>query len=145
MRISNFFIIESYECNELVATSDCACVGQSYTYQCSVNGELGDLTVWSGSVIEVGCEIVLYHNRYGSMSGTSGVCNNGAVSGRSIEVINSSYISQLTIRVSNGLDRRTVECSIDDGREEILINSSTLLITKGMPKDSIGIAWSYII
>ena len=79
------------------------------------------------------------------MSGTSGMCNNGAVSGRSIEVINSSYISQLTIRVSNGLDRRTVECSIDDGREEILINSSTLLITKGMPKDSIGIAWSYII
>ena len=99
-----------------------------------MNGEAGDLTVWSGSVIEVGCEIVLYHNRYEIMSGASGECNNGAISGRSIEVINNSYTSQLTIQVSNDLDRRTVECSHDNGIEATLINSSTLLITKGTPQ-----------
>lgn len=124
-------IIGLIECNELVAISDCACVGQNYTYQCSVNG--GDLTVWSGSVIEVGCEIILFHNQYESMSSASGVCNNGAVSGRSIEVVNSSYTSELTIRVSNNLDGRIVKCLVDDGIEETLINSSTLLITKGIP------------
>ena len=127
-------IIGFTECSELVATSDCACVGQSYTYRCSVNGGSGDLTVWSGSVIEVGCEIVLYHNRYESMSGASGECNNGAVFGQSIEAINNSYTSQLTIQVNNDLDRRTVECSVDNGIDATLINSSTLLITKGTPQ-----------
>ena len=133
----NVIVIGIIECNELIATSDCVCVGQSYTYQCTVNGGSMDLTVWSGSVIEAGCEIILFHNQYGSQTGASDECNNGAVSGRSIEAVNGSYTSRLTIRVSNDLDRRTVECLIDDGVEAISINASTLLITKGRPQNFI--------
>ena len=115
--------------NDFIATSDCVCVGQDYTYQCSVTG--GELTVWSGSVIGVGCEIILFHNQYESPNGASGECNNGAVTGRSIEVVNNSYTSQLTIRVTANLNGRTIECLVDDGIVETTINSSTLFVTKG--------------
>ena len=65
-------------------------------------------TVWSGSVIDVGCEIILFHSQYGRQAGAFDECNNGAVSGRSIGVVNGLYTSQLTIRVSNNFDRSTV-------------------------------------
>ena len=115
--------------NDFIATSDCVCVGQDYTYQCSVTG--GELTVWSGSVIDVGCEIILFHNQYESPNGASDVCNDGAVTGRSIEVVNNSYTSQLTVRVTANLDGRTTECLVDDGIKETTINSSTLFVTEG--------------
>lgn len=116
--------------SELFATADCICPGQNFTYECSVVG--GRFTVWRGSVIEAGCEITLFHSQFDMPSGAFEICNNEAVIGRSIIRENECYTSQLTILVTTDLDGRTVECSVDDGRENTVINTTTLLLTTSM-------------
>lgn len=95
---------------------------------CNVIG--GRFTVWRGSVIAAGCEVTLVHAQFGT-SAAFGVCNNGAVVGRGTRVDNSCYSSQLSVYVSPDLDGRTIDCSVDDGREVSLINSTTLLLSRG--------------
>ena len=83
--------------NEFLATSDCICSGQNFTYECSVTGGL--FTVWSGSVISQGCEITLLHAQFDS---STGICNNGAVVGQAVREENNCYTSQLVIQVTPG-------------------------------------------
>ena len=81
-------------------------------------------------MISPGCEITLFHSMFSGIPGTTrGVCNNGDIVGYNIGVENGSYTSKLDILVSPGLNGRTVECILDDGRTNMLINESTLSIT----------------
>ena len=91
----------------------------------------GSLTVWNGTVMAEGCEIVLFHSRFTDSSGNSGSCNDGAVVGQSVEVVDNCYRSQLTISVTPALNGRTVQCSVDGGMPDI-INTTTLFITRGI-------------
>ena len=113
--------------DELIATADCVCPGQNFTYECSVVG--GQFTVWRGTVILGNCEVTLFHSDFGTPDGTKGVCNNGAVVGYDVGVESGCYTSKLDILVSSGLNGGTVECFFDDGTINRMINSSTLLIT----------------
>ena len=113
--------------NELIATADCVCPGQNFTYECSVVG--GRFTVWRGTVVSAGCEVTLFHTEFGVPGATRGVCNNGAVVGYNIGVENNCYTSKLDILVSPGLNGRTVECIIDNVTTNTVIDTSTLFIT----------------
>jgi hypothetical protein len=114
--------------NELIATADCVCPGRNFTYECSVVGGL--FTVWSGTVVSAGCEVTLFHSEFAGVPGAArAICNSGSVVGYNIGVDNNCYTSNLDILVSPGLNRRTVECIIDDGVTNTLINTSTLVIT----------------
>lgn len=97
--------------NELLATADCVCPGENATYECTVHG--GVLTVWSGSVFDDGCSILLNHSQFES-GDEDGVCNNGTVVARGIRKENNYYTSQLTIFVSSNLTGRTIECHVYD-------------------------------
>lgn len=124
--INNYKIIGFCASNELTATADCVCLGRNFTYECSVVGAL--FTVWRGTVIS-GCEITLFHSEFGIPRATSAVCNNGAVVGYNIGVENNCYTSNLDVLVSSGLNGRTVECIMDDGVTNTLIDTATLSIT----------------
>ena len=100
-------------------------------YECTVVG--GNLTVWEGTVIPESCEITLRHSRFTDNSGHSRKCNNGAVVGQSIDVVGNCYRSQLTIlSVTSAFNGSTVSCSVDDGMAATPINTTTLLITRGI-------------
>ena len=116
--------------NELIATSDCVCLGQTFTYTCTVVGGL--FTVWRGSAVSPGCEVTLIHSEYLSPGGARSVCNNGAIVGQGVGVENNCYTSMLNVQISQSLVGRTIECNIDDGIHTSLINSSTINITTGM-------------
>ena len=77
----------------------------------------------------MGCEITLFHSEFGIPGAARGVCNSGAVVGYNIGVENNCYTSNLDILVSPGLDGRTVECIMDDGVTNTLIDTATLSIT----------------
>ena len=122
--------------NELITTADCVCSGRNFTYECSVVGAL--FTVWRGTVISAGCEITLFHSDFGIPGAARGVCNNGAVVGYNIGVENDCYTSNLDILVSPGLNGRTVECIMDDGVINTLIDTATLSISNATSKTIIG-------
>ena len=85
--------------------------------------------MWSGSIIQTGCEITLLHAQFESSTGT---CNNGALVGQGIREENNCFTSQLTVQVTPDLVGRTIKCSIDYGREVALINTTILHLTTGM-------------
>lgn len=122
--------------NELVPTAHCICPEQKFTYNCTVVGR--NLTIWSGTVFMPGCEeIILHHNQYEDHPEYRS-CNDGAIVGQSIEVLNNSYRSNLTISVTSRLEGRTVICSAADKSNITIIGSTTLLITRGKPRQNNG-------
>ena len=113
--------------NELITTSDCMCPGQTIIYEYSIVG--GVFTVWSGTIMEPGCEITLRHIDFPF---ERGICNNGAVIGQGVEVNNNCYTSQLTIFLTPDLDQRTVQCSVDTGASVTVMGVAQLLLTTGI-------------
>ena len=115
--------------DELLATADCVCPGETFVYECSIVGGL--FTVWTGSIFESGCEITLIHREYTQNGGARAVCNSGDVVGESISVEDNCYRSQLSVEVSTRINGSTVECTIDDGVTTTLIGMKTILISRG--------------
>ena len=98
--------------------------------------------MWSGSIIQTGCEITLLHAQFES---STGICNNGAVIGLGVREENNCYTSQLTIQVTPDLDGRTVDCSVDYGPQGggvTVINTTTLLLSTGAFTVCVSIALS---
>ena len=93
-----------------------------------MNGSIGDATVWKGTAFS-DCDnndIVLLHNHFARATGQ---CNNGNIIGRSIGIVNGSYISQLEVTVEcdpNQLIKKDVECFHDNGAVEMIIDSITI-------------------
>jgi hypothetical protein len=121
---------------QLISTSVCPW-GINMTFECTVNGTIGDTTVWTGTDFN-GCdnnEISLLHiNRFGN-KGAYGTCNNGAITGQIVNVImgtnsnRSIYTSQLivTVRSENNLGK-VIECFHDDGANVSLVGSINLTV-----------------
>ena len=92
-----------------------ACLGKNLTFECTVHGGNGDSTVWQGTAFS-DCEITLLHIRFRQLQGTAGVCNSGAISGRSVRVENnSSYISRLRVAITAEMVGKNIECNRDNG------------------------------
>ena len=112
--------------------SNCICPGYVITYECTVFGD--GYTVWRGSAFDCplsGNEILLSHNNF--EDGTTRICNNGAIVGRSVRIMDNYYTSQLAVSFTTRLDGRTIECMrIGGTASAVTIGSSVLLTTTGL-------------
>ena len=86
-----------------------SCPGDVLTTECINTG--GVATVWRGTAFQCGNGvIILQHSQFGSPHNINVTCNNVAIIAQGLEVINDSYISQLSVTVSPELNNTTVEC-----------------------------------
>lgn len=98
------------------------CPGRIIMFECTVNGSLGDSTVWQGTALsdcEDNNEITLPHIRF--ENGTLRQCKNGSITGRSMRVDDyntssnySLYVSQLVIVVQPEMIGKSIKCVHDD-------------------------------
>ena len=116
---------------QFTAINDCTCPGYDSLYQCTVTG--GIATIWKGTIVNCRSadnEVILLHNtNFTSLRAES--CNNGAITGRAIRVENSTYTSQLIVRISTEMNGSTIDCAHDTGVGTPVIGSTLLTITKG--------------
>ena len=106
-----------------------ACPGRILTFECIVNGTSGDSTVWRGTAFS-DCEITLLHLRFGDKEGTTRTCSNSDITGRSVRIEGSLYVSQLEITIDPESVGKSVVCVHDDGRRSYTIGS--YLISAGI-------------
>ena len=110
---------------ELLPISECACLLQNVTYQCTVCG--GIFTVWKFPNHE-NCGITLRHaDPLGTQLATECSSVTAVAQGLSKSVNNGCYTSELTVLVRPST---TIECVADDGVNDV-VNSSELIISSG--------------
>lgn len=104
-------------------SSDCICLGNTVTYECTVQGDYGGFTLWMGDFfycslsshqqfIELGHSQLLTNSVQG---GEAKVCNNGNIVGRIIRIENGSFISQLNVTLTSDIAGRSIKCAYDNG------------------------------
>ena len=112
---------------------DCVCSGDVLTYECTVVGS--GSTVWEGSAFQ--CSginnnfILLRHSQFSSPEKPRGVCNNGRIVARAIEVVDNNYISQLNVTVSPVTNNKTVKCVHDNPSSATTVGTTTVTIAGG--------------
>lgn len=116
----------------LQTNSSCGvCAGQQLLYECTVVGP--GTTIWEGSAFQcAGGSILLSHSLF--LSGTTDVCNNGAIVGRSLSVDNNCYTSQLSITTDVTMDGETILCVHNNRSRDITVGTSTIDIIAGIPE-----------
>lgn len=109
----------------------CACPGSVLTYTCTAFG--GGSTLWSGTAFDCAAHgITLRHAHEGFASKeTNGVCNNGAIVGRSDGVENECYTSELNVTISLALNNKTINCTHNSDRGIDLVGTSKLTVFQG--------------
>ncbi len=93
----------------------------------------GGTTVWSGSVLNCpldGSVITLRHSQYASNQ-AFGICNNGDISGRGIDVTDNCYTSQLNLTVRESYANKTVQCILNSNEGIRTVGESLLSIVSG--------------
>ena len=120
---------------DLNTVSSCICLNGDISYTCVVNGP--GFTIWRGSAFECSAQLNRILLRHASFeSGTMGLCNDGAIVGRSLAVSDGVYTSQLTVSVTSNLIGRIIECSYSlTGATVSPINSTTIEISGVINKD----------
>ena len=119
------------------STNDCTCLGDVVTYNCNITGS--GYTIWRGSAFDcptVNSRILLRHSLFGTSSGTMGLCNDGAIMGRSTGITRSSsntlvYMSQLTVNLatSSSVIGQDIQCVYrNTANVERTIGSATIEI-----------------
>ena len=104
-------------------SSDCICLGNNVTYECTVQGDYGGFTLWMGDffycslsnheqLIELSHSQLLTNNVHG---GEAKLCNNGNIVGRIIRIENDSFISQLNVTLTSDIVGKSIECAYDNG------------------------------
>ena len=117
--------------NHFVIVNDCTCQGHNVMYECTVFGS--GATIWKGTAFDCSLtndEFAIFHS-INYTSEKPKTCNNGAITGHAVKVENGSYISQLTVQISDELNGTTVVCAHDDGTSSTEIGSAMLNITRG--------------
>ena len=108
----------------LVSTSECDCLNQTLTYECTVMGGPGGATVWIGSVLNcLSNEIVLLHRQFTDPGGTIRTCGNGATVAQSLFLQNNLYTSQFSITITQNVGGKMITC-IYDGMGDSTVNHS---------------------
>ena len=109
------------------AVTDCVCLEEMETYECTVCG--GAVTVWGGSGFQCSTgEILVDHRDFFS----TGECNNGRIVARGISMDNGCYTSQLNLVFDVGLQGSTVICSVDNGTFSREVGTDTVRATTGI-------------
>ena len=117
------------------------CPGDTLTYECTVMGEPGGSTAWTGNIFNcTNHEISLFHADYESTEGAYAECSD--IVGHSVRSdINttndnstsvSHYTSQLIVPINSGTVGTTIECLYDDGATATLVGRETVNITTGI-------------
>ena len=121
--------------SRLEEKSTCTCLGYNLTYECTISGHAGGLTVWEGSALDCEStqnEIRLLHGRFVSEDQRAyGTCNDGAVEGQSVKVEGDAYTSRLTVNVGSEMIGRSIECVYDDGSITNPVGTATIAPTTG--------------
>ena len=107
---------------EVSMNNDCICFGDTVTYECTVVGNNGGITVWMGDFFHCSNgrrEIELFHNDFTSVQGggaySTWICNNGNVVGRIVRAENGSYTSQLNVTLTSDIVGQSIACTYDNG------------------------------
>ena len=99
---------------QLVSISQCDCLGQTLTYECTVMGDSGGATVWTGTALNCPSdEIVLLHRRFTDPDRAIRSCNNGATVAQSLSVQDNLYTSQLTATIVPDIVGKSFMCFYD--------------------------------
>ena len=116
--------------NKFTPLAGDACPGDVLTYTCTIIG--GGSTIWSGSAFDCSSksnEIILRHSQFAS--GMDGNCNGGAITARSLGVVDDTcYSSQLNLTFNLDLNNKTVQCAYSSETIES-IGVATLSIATG--------------
>ena len=116
--------------SELIITSNCICPGFDLTYECTVKGTDNEFTVWRGSALDcISNDITLWHRQFVS-EGARGECNEGSITGNSLRVEGSFYVSKLRVKVSPEVIGESIEC-LHDGMNTTTIGYSLISATTG--------------
>ena len=112
---------------------NCACIGDILTFNCTAVG--GGGTRWGGTAFNcpsIFNEIILRHSLYEpSDSGTSGDCNNGAITAHSVFSDMNCYASQLSVTIQNVSSIVTIQCTHNSPSGPIHIGESILRVVSG--------------
>ena len=108
-----------------------ACPGEVVNYTCTVVDTSGNppigFSVWRGTALNCPTssnEISLRHSSF-ITSGATDTCTGGAITAKSVGVVDNCYTSRLIVAVSSGLNETTVECSLSGVR---VVGNHTILI-----------------
>jgi hypothetical protein len=108
-----------------VSTSQCDCLDQTLTYECTVTGDLGGATVWAGTVLNCPSdEIVLLHRHFTEPDGAIRSCNSGATVAQSLSIQDNLYSSQLNVTVTHNVAGKTIMCFYDGMGDGTYSNAS---------------------
>ena len=132
MSPASFAASDSFQSDLEDAGRQYACPGEVMDYTCTVVDTSNppiSFTVWRGTAFNCpgsANEISLIHTLFNTSGGTSGTCNNGAITAESVDIVDNCYTSRLMLNVSVGLNETTVECTLSGVR---VAGSSTVLLT----------------
>ena len=93
----------------------------------------GIATLWRGTAFDCpmdDSEITLRHSQFASNQ-EIGICNNGDIVARGIEIINDCYISQLNVTVRENFNNKTIQCVFTSSEGMRTIGESTLRVASG--------------
>ena len=76
-------------------------------------------------------EISLRHGEFMDRRHANGTCNGGDIFASITNNTGDRFTSQLIVNTSLDLNGKEVECAVDNGRDRIRINASTIAVTTG--------------
>lgn len=115
----------------LEPVTGCTCVGDLLVYECSAFGP--GTTLWEGSAFRTDCtgSIILRHSQFSTSQGARDSCNSGGIVGKSVNVVDQCYTSQLNVTIDSSLNGATVSCIHVSNGERRKIGNNTITITAG--------------
>lgn len=108
---------------EVSVNNDCIHPCDTVTYECTVFGDQGGFTVWTGDFF-AHCPnnktvMILQHEvaetSDSELNFIDQVCNNGNIVGWIVRVENGVYTSQLNVMLTSDIVGRSIECAYDNG------------------------------
>ena len=97
-----------------MSTNPCNCLNQTLIYECTVIGDHGGATVWTGTALNCPSdEIILLHRRFTQSDGATRSCNNGATVAQSLSVQDNLYTSQLNVTIVPNVAGKSIMCFYD--------------------------------
>ena len=118
----------------MLTSSECDCLDRTLTYECTVMGDPGGATVWTGTALNCPSdEIVLLHRRFteSDPDGVTRSCNNGVTVVQSLTVQDNLYTSQLNVTIVPNVTGKSIMCFYDGMGDDT--NSSTSQFSTQIP------------
>ena len=124
MRLNCSIIIDTAK-QELTSLSDCTCPGHELKLLCTVVG--AGFTQWRVN----DCSIRFRHSQF-IEGGEAGHCNGRQIVGHWRERYGQNVTTELTILASSTLSGTNVECTYDNGLEDVSIGRYTISFRTGI-------------